>query len=447
MSIHFDSIRLILAQGPATSRVLQEKLRISQPTLSRALVELHDELVRIGAARSIQYALKDRGRGFASLPVYRINAQGQIQRLGQLSPIRPDGFVMHHEDGSADCTEGLPWWLLDMRPQGFLGRAYAARHSALLGLPASVSEWSDTHALRALLAHGHDATGSLLLGDLARDRFLNTPPPQTVSQADKPGEYLRLAQTAMLGEVAASSAGGEQPKFIAFADTTDGPRHLLVKFSLAQANPVTNRWRDLLLAEHHALQTLRGAGVPAAQSWVLDHGSQRFLEVERFDRVGTTGRRAMYSLAALEAEFVGNPRAPWPVLVEALARQKVVTQTAVHGTQTLFAFGRLIGNADMHTGNLSCLTDAGRPYQLAPAYDMLPMAFAPRSGGDIVNHLAPADLHASVPHGVWRPMLGLAQQYLGRLKQEKRFSSDFAPCVAALERHLAHASTAIDRLA
>lgn len=112
-----------------------------------------------------QYALKDHARGFDALPVYHINTPGQLHRLG---------------------------------------------------LPASVSEWSDTHALRALLAHGHDAMGNLLLGNVTRERFLNAPLLQPVSPADKPREYVHLAQTAMRGDVAASSAGGEQPKFTVF---------------------------------------------------------------------------------------------------------------------------------------------------------------------------------------------------------------------------------------
>lgn len=151
------------------------------------------------------------------------------------------------------------------------------------------------------------------------------------------------------------------------------------------------------------------------------------------------GRRGLVSLAALEAEFVGNPRAPWPVLVEELARQNVVSQAAVLGTQTLFAFGRLIRNTDMHTGNLSFLTDGGMPYALALAYDMLPMAFAPVGGGAcgvggvggaLRNEVAPADLHLSVSPQVWWHMLGLARRYLERLKDEERFSDPLvARCV------------------
>jgi general secretion pathway protein E len=52
--------------------------------------------------------------------------------------VQTDGVSTHHE--------GLPWWLIDMRPQGFLGRAYAHRHASSLGLPADV-----TTRLEALL--------------------------------------------------------------------------------------------------------------------------------------------------------------------------------------------------------------------------------------------------------------------------------------------------------
>lgn len=446
MSPHADSLRLHLSRGPATPRSLQGKLGLSQPTLSRALSRLGDEVVRMGAARSIQYLLRDRSRGFAELPVYRVDAEGRIRRLGLLIPVRPDGYLMQPDDGQLLHSEGMPWWLLDMRPQGFLGRAYAGSHAAALGLPASVNEWSDAEAIRALLVHGHDAVGNLLLGDRARDHFLDLPPAEPVPQVGKADEYVRLARLATQGDTPVSSAGGEQPKFTVYADTPAGARHLLVKFSLPDLNPITERWRDLLLAEHHALETLASAGIDAARSWIVDQDGQRFLEVERFDRIGSSGRCGLFSLSALEAEFVGNAQAPWPVLVERLASQRVVAPQAVSVTQALFAFGRLIGNSDMHAGNLSFVSDSGRPYALAPAYDMLPMAFAPRSGGGLSSQLPPLELHPSVAHEVWPPMLALARDYLGRLRAEGRFSGEFAPCLQALAGHLDEAQRRIERL-
>ncbi|MBL0718596.1 ArsR family transcriptional regulator [Piscinibacter sp. Jin2] len=160
-----EALRRLLARGPATPQQLVEKLGISQPTLSRALAALGDEVLRLGAARSIHYLLRDSARGLPPIPVYRVTAEGQVARLGLLGPVASEGFLMQEDDGKTLHSEGLPWWLLDMRPQGFVGRAYAARHAQALGLPPNLAEWSDTQALRALLVHGHDAVGNLLLGD------------------------------------------------------------------------------------------------------------------------------------------------------------------------------------------------------------------------------------------------------------------------------------------
>ena len=319
MSTHADRLRHCLRQGPLTARQLVESLEISQPTVSRALASLGDDIVRIGSGRAIQYALRDCGRGLEDLPVYRVAADGTLHRLGILVAVRPAGFVMQQENGPALHSESLPWWLLDMRPQGFLGRAYAEHHAAALGLPPRLTEWSEAHMLRALIAHGENVVGNLLLGDIARERFINSPPPAAIDRA----QYPALAAAAEHGDLPGSSAGGEQPKFVAFTD-----RHVLVKFSAEADNPVVRRWRDLLAAEHVAAQVLLNAGVQASHSRLFDIGGRRFLEVERFDRVGDFGRRAVHSLSSVEAEFVGDASAPWPLLVTRLAAQGTVTAEA-----------------------------------------------------------------------------------------------------------------------
>lgn len=446
MPSHAEALRLRLASGPQTARALCETLGVSQPTVSRALTELGDALVRIGAARSIQYALRDAVRGLPDIPVYRVDAEGRIRRLGVLVPVRPDGFVMRQDDGATLHSDGLPWWLADLRPQGYLGRAWAARHGAALGLPARLGDWSDTHALRALLAHGHDAVGNLLLGDTARARFLDAPVPAPLAAASQPATYARLAREAARGELPGSSAGGELPKFTAWTDTPDGPRQVIVKFSEAEGGPVPERWRDLLLAEHLALATLHDAGVPAAGTRVIDFGAQRFLEVVRFDRVGALGRRGLFSLSALDAEFVGAAPAGWPAVTASLAQARVITPEAAAGARLLWAFGTLIGNTDMHAGNLSFVAEHGRPYALAPAYDMTPMAFAPRSSGALPDTVPEPQLNPEVPPATWRTALALAQTWLGRLQATDAFSTRFAPCLAALAGHLDLAAGKIERL-
>ncbi len=446
MSPHADTIHLRLSGGPLSVRQLIEHVGVSQPTISRALSELGDEVVRIGAARSIQYALRDSTRGLPDIPIYRVDADGRIRQLGTLLPVRPDGFVMRQEDGVTLHSDGLPWWLFDMRPQGYLGRAYATRHGAELGLPDRLTDWNDTHALRALLAHGHDVVGNLLLGELARDRFLAAPVPDPVTQAQKAEEYARLAREAARGEIPGSSAGGEQPKFIACAMTPAGPRQVIVKFSELEEGPVSERWRDLLLAEHLALDTLRQAGIPAARTQIVDHAGQRFLEVERFDRSGNLGRHALISLGALDAEFVGLGASGWPISARRLAVAGQIRPQAVAGADLLWAFGTLIGNSDMHGGNLSFISEQGRPYDIAPAYDMTPMALAPRSGGGLPDTVSEASIHASVANETWRRAEELARAFLARVKVATGFSHRFGHCIAALEQHIETASAKIGRL-
>jgi len=446
MADHTDQVRLQLIQGIKNARQLIENIGISQPTLSRAISGMGDEIIRLGAARSIQYALRDGRRGLGNVPVYRVAADGKIKNLGMLSPVCPDGFVMLQADGVTLHSDSLPWWLLDMRPQGFIGRAYATRHAAALGLPARLAEWSDADVLRVLMAHGHDAVGNLLLGDAARDRFIEAPPPELIDMRAKPEAYLRRAHDAARGDIPGSSAGGEQPKFLAFVETPNGPRHVLVKFSLPDINPVTERWGDLLLAEHHALATLAAFGISAANSSVIDHGKQRFLEVERFDRVGVLGRRGLFSLMAVEAEFVGAATSPWPIITARLAADGYITREAADGAALLYAFGTLIGNTDMHNGNLSFTSEHGRPYELAPAYDMLPMGFAPRSGGGLPDTLAPANLRSCVNADTWGRALALADDFLDRIREDARFSGDFQACIDALAAHLGSAHDKMLRL-
>jgi DNA-binding transcriptional ArsR family regulator len=437
MSAHAEGLRLSLRQGPLTARQLTEKLGVSQPTVSRSVRELGDDIVRIEAGRAIQYALRDYDRGFDDIPVYRVTADGKIRRLGVLIPVRPDGFVMRQEDGRTLHSDSLPWWLLDMCPQGFLGRAFAEHHADTLGLPPRLSEWSDAHMLRALLAHGEDVVGNLLLGDVAHDRFINAPEPTPVN----PEQFPALAEAAERGDLPGSSAGGEQPKFLAF--TT---QHVIVKFTSEEDNPVARRWSDLLAAEHVAAQVLVGAGVQASRSRLIDIGGRRFLEIERFDRVGSLGRRALHSLTSVEAEFVGDARSPWPHLAARLAALEAITPEAAAGAALLYAFGTLIGNTDMHNGNLSFVSEHGRPYHLAPAYDMLPMAFQPRNSGALPDQLQPARLHPEVPPDTWRQALLLAERFVDAMDGDRRFSDDWSRCRDALVRHIEEARLKIDRL-
>ena len=152
-------------------------------------------------------------------------------------------------------------------------------------------------------------------------------------------------------------------------------------------------------------------------------------------------------MAALEAEFVGQARAPWPVLVAQLAHAGQVLPEAAEQAALLYAYGVLIGNTDMHNGNLSFVSEHGRPYSLAPAYDMLPMAWAPSAGGGLPQHAPPLALHPSVPAQVWRQALVVAHRYIQRVQEDGRFSTGFAPALQGLRQHLHNTADQVARLA
>lgn len=450
MPSHESAIRDLLARGPLSSRALQQALALSQPTVSRALSALGDELLQLGRGRSSFYSLRNTWPELPRLPVWRVDDAGRLHALGELLPLRPQGFALRTPGGALHTSDGLPWWLADLRPQGFLGRAFAQRHAVALGLPADLNAWSDRQVLRALAMQGHDAVGNVLLGDTARERFLALPPPKPIGRRARGPAYARLATQALAGDVPGSSAGGEQPKFTTCADTATGPAQVIVKFSLPEANPLTTRWRDLLLAEHLALQVLAEGGLAAARSELVEHGTQRFLQLKRFDRVGPLGRRALHSLGSLDDEFTGDRSATWPAAVARLVAQRLVAPAALPVVERLHAFGVLIANTDMHMGNLSFFSAPGEPCTLAPAYDMLPMALAPSAAGALRDALPPLQLPASVPLPTWHPALALAREWLARLQAAARgrqLSPAFAPALGALHERLAEAEAQVGRIA
>lgn len=70
---------------------------------------------------------------------------------------------------------------------------------------ADPEQWADSDVIRVLLAHGHDAIGNLLIGEQAREHFLEMPEPTSVERATA---YPALALAAGAGEAPASPAGG-----------------------------------------------------------------------------------------------------------------------------------------------------------------------------------------------------------------------------------------------
>ncbi|PXW99565.1 HipA-like protein [Sphaerotilus hippei] len=395
---HIEARQRLLAvlrrQGPSAAAALAEALSVSRATLLRMLDEQADALVASGAARRRRYAVRRGLRGDAGgVPVHRVDAEGGVHAAGVLHLTEPEGSCWALDEALWPAPpeardgwwSGLPYPLQDLRFQGYMGRQFARRHHDDLALPADVRDWSDDDHLWALTRAGHDAPGDLIVGEAALRRWLaQVRDADLIAEADAAPAYAALAEAAVATGVAGSSAAGEFPKFtarrtLAGADTPE----VIVKFSGADDSPAVRRWADLLHGEHLALQTLAEVSdLPVARSRLLRHGGRTFLESERFDRHGPRGRRPVVSLAALDAEVLGQGHSHWPRLARALVALGWLSPDDAIRITRLHWFGRFIANTDMHTGNLSFMPEGGR-LRLAPVYDMLPMRYAPLAGGEV----------------------------------------------------------------
>jgi hypothetical protein len=350
---------------------------------------------------------------------------GELQNFGTLYPLAGGGFWMEEVDkahGRSEFHLSLPWFLMDTRPQGFLGRAFAQAH-AELALPSHLAHWSDDHILLALVRAGEDLPGNLLIGSASLDRYLALPPSRSAAPAvtDPVLDYPRLALQALGNAAPGSSAGGEQPKFCAVNDGVP----VLVKFSPAGHSPADQRWRDLLVCEALALQTLQAAGIAAAQTDIVQAGGRVFLQSRRFDRT-LQGRVGMVSLEMYDAHYIGIG-SQWAATAMQTGRAGAEKLSAAD-IQTLClldAFGALIANTDRHHGNVSLLLHLHR-WQLAPAYDMLPMFYAPVAG-EVVQRDWASQRPRPNAHtlGLWPLARELAVRFWQRAAADQRISDAF----------------------
>jgi hypothetical protein len=234
----------------------------------------------------------------------------------------------------------------------------------------------------------------------------------------------RAAQAAVVRR--GSSAGGEQPKFLTVAPNDSGQlQPVLVKFSASMEQQTGQRWGDLLLCEYHALTVLAEAGLAAPGTRILDEGRRRFLEVPRFDRTVAGGRRGVISLEALHASAVGTLARTWPEAALNLQNAGLLDSDGVETVRRLHAFGELIGNTDMHFGNLSFWLDDTLPFRVAPIYDMLPMLWAPSAQGEILER--PFSPLPPVPadRALWQDSALLAEPFWARASADAQLSEPF----------------------
>ena len=419
----------LAARGVADSGALQAALGRSQPTVSRLLAGLSSQLLVLGAGRRTRYALPQGILGLpAQQPLLAVHEDGQVERWGRLSFLQ--GQRVHVQAAGVDVlVQGrLPWFLAPLRGEGFIGRL-RARELAAWGLSANPEQWTLEQTLFAAL-HTPDAPGALQLGEDPPAAAADPPTGSGGCTADWDASADAAAHTGRAG----SSAGGEQAKFL--TRDVDGTA-LLVKFSPLRPSPFGTRWHDLLHAEALALAVLGEHGVPVARAHIVETARRTCLVSRRFDRHGPHGRSHVVPLHAVHDAFVPGPRQHWAATCSALVQQRRLPAEAGAQARALLHFGRLIGNNDMHFGNLSLHVAwadlAHGRFTLAPVYDMLPMRWRPdpQSGelGLWPFTPEPADLQSAA-----RPVALLFWQ---RCAASPALSAEFRALAAVMAQRLA----------
>lgn len=378
--------RSLISHGVCSSAQLQRDAGVNQSTVSRTLATLSGNVLTIGRGRASRYGwlhdIEDLGNHW---PLYTLSAEGLPEQVGVMYALANDHWFVEggfqgpwrrlFEDGG-EVFPDLPWFLYDIRPQGFLGRCFARTHADALGASPDPVTWPGRVVVEAALRFGSDLPGSFAIGREAMRAALNNEGVVRIAARERSLKYPRMAESVMRGDIIGSSAGGEQPKFSLQVDGA----HVLVKFSPAMETPAGERWADLLACEYLANRVMSQAGIAVPDAEILDAEGVRFLQTRRFDRT-SLGRCTMVSLLALDAAFVGEPHTDWSNLSRHLHDRGMIERDTAAQIRLLDEFGERIGNTDRHFGNLSFHLPQAGALMLTPIYDMLPMVFRPNRDG------------------------------------------------------------------
>ena len=430
-------LQLLQAAPRCGTTQLASKLGITPQTVRRRLAELPENFIlAAGMTRRARYALRRPLRGLAEdFPLYAIDATGQSHQVGVLALVAPEGALLPLTASAWPVPDSardgwwrtLPYPIRAARPGGYLGRRFAAAQAELLAVPPDPAQWSDDDLVWVLSRRGADLPGNLVLGNDAyrlwqQQKLTARPPPPGHALAE---HYVQRAQQAIAAGDESPGLAGEFPKFTAVrAEEGALTPHVLVKFCGSPGSAAGQRWADLLVCEHLALEhAAMLPGNTAAHSRILFHAGHTFLEVERFDRVGDHGRLAVCGLDALSDAFRGTRSGDWPHRAARLHGAGLLDAATVAMVEVLWWFGRLIANVDMDPGNVSFHVE--HPLRLAPTYDMLPMVYAPLPDGEVPTPDFQPPLPVPAQRPAWRIACTAAIEFWSDAAADSRIGEAF----------------------
>lgn len=426
------------AYGVTGARELAAALGVSRPTLSRLVTSLGPAIERVGAGRATSYGLRRNvGNLGSEFPLYRMSPTGRIQPWGRLRALHRAFRFFPADHDHPWCrrlgngvSDGLPFFLHDLRPQGFVGRAIARQLAVSGGYPPDPRLWTDDHNLLYFATEGYDLPGDVILGDLAMERAAGGGFGDTLHLSDRATHYPKLIEAVQRGEHVGSSAGGEQPKFLVTLSEGTSTRSLIVKYSPRMDSAAGRRWAELLVCEHIAASVMKEKQVDAALTNIVRVDERLFLEVERYDRTSQNGRKGLVTLGVVEDEFLPQASMDWSDAAGLLLQAGLVDDASARRLRWTWCFGDLIANTDMHRSNACFWFDAAEHLQLAPSYDMLPMLYIPNSQGEVLPRQfnpKPPRLHVA---DVWADAASAAVTFWSRVAVNERISEEFRTIAA-----------------
>jgi len=408
----------------ATSKEIRINCDLTVRQVLLRINKLGNRIVKIPNGKSPKYALTTNAFGAGdSTHIWEVDNFGKHTCIANLRPLATGGFFIEANIGMPKVFLGeagnglysdLPYFLIDMAPQGFLGKKIAENLAEQDdSFPSSLSDWKNEHIGRYLLANNETSMGNLKFGNNANINIRSYFPRHERT------DYLAIADDIITNDSILSSAGGEQQKFTTFCQ--DINTHVLVKFSPKGNSENAKRWKDILITEYYASQIINELGIViAAKTELLKFGGRLFLESIRFDRSQEYGRRSMLSLSMIDAEFVGLGES-WVRSAINLNKNRLLNNQDLYNIKILARFAKLIYNTDTHLGNMSFETHHDS-FALLPIYDMCSMGFAPKSNGEVTPFQF-KDIEADKNLNF---VTDLANKFWRRVASDKRISKDFS---------------------
>ena len=222
------SIREHLKHRPATSKELQSATGLSQVAVSRQLRRMGDAIIKLKLGRSPLYAMtRNAFGGDDKLPLFMVDAHGNSTAVARIRPLAHGGFFVEQEIGLPSVLLGhrknglyddLPYFLDDLRPQGFLGRHIAEEMASQSeDFPSDPRRWNTNHVGRYLTSNGDDLPGSFKFGQQAHLRVRRKP--TITSQNDYPDLADSVIMALSLGRQRVAN-NQNLPRFVTIAPHT-----------------------------------------------------------------------------------------------------------------------------------------------------------------------------------------------------------------------------------